>query len=170
MKRLLTVAVTTAGLLCLAAGPSLAAPAERFRWDVQEDASMPWSAADNPCGAFSATVHEVRTGGYTLLQNSGGQQPGETHVNGAVDGHLEIIPDDPSLPTYTGDYREKVGGIYTFINETEEGQDVARVAMFRLRTPLTGTDGSHLVLLLSGKTTLKASGQVVVERFTATCS
>ena len=169
MKRLLTLATTTAGLLGLAATPCFAAPAQHTRWDAAFDGYMYWSAEDNLCGPYAATLHEVRTGGYTLLQNSGGQQPGETHVNGAVDGRVEIVPEDPSRPTYTGAYREKVTGVYTTIAE-EEGQDVARVAMFRLRVPLTGTDGSRPVLLLSGKETLKASGQVVVERFTATCS
>ncbi len=169
MKRLLTLATTTAGLLALGATPCLAAPAQHMHMDAAFDGYQHWSAEDNLCGPYDATFHEVRTGGYAILQTSGGQQPGEIHVNGAVDGHVEIVPDDPSLPTYTGDYREKVGGIYTSVAE-EEGQDVARVAMFRLRVPLTGTDGSRLVLLLSGKETLKASGQVVVERFTTSCS
>jgi len=89
------------------------------------------------------------------------------HVNGAIDGHIELVPDDPTLPTYTGDYREKVNGVVT--ESTDEG-DLERVGQYRLRSTLRGTDGSTLSLRLSGKTTLDANGVLRVQRDTFTCA
>ncbi|MEO6203761.1 MAG: hypothetical protein ABIO67_00015 [Mycobacteriales bacterium] len=103
------------------------------------------------------------------MVTQGGQQPGEVHINGAVDGRVEIVPDDTSLPTYTGSYREKISGVFTG-TDPETGDDSVRVLTFRLRVPLAGSDGSHLVLLLASKVTRKPSGDVVVARFTQACS
>lgn len=69
-------------------------------------------------------------------------------------------------PTYSGDYREKVNGIVTEF--TDEG-DVERVAQYRLRSTLEGTDGSSFELRLSGKVTVNANGVATVERETFTC-
>jgi len=64
-----------------------------------------------------------------------GQVAGELHVNGVIDGLVELIPDDPALPTYAGTYREKVDGVVTSFSD--EG-DVERIGQFRLRSTLQG--------------------------------
>lgn len=168
MKRLATVLVGTAAL-ALAATPASAAPAQHLHLDEQFDGTEHWAAEDNSCGPWAATFHEVRSGGYDLLAAPGGQQPGEVHVNGAVSGHVDLVPDDPSLPSYSGSYREKVNGVFVG-TDPATGEDVTRVSTFRLRLPLAGSDGSRLVLVLSGKVTLKPSGEAVVTRSRETCS
>ena len=97
----------------------------------------------------------------------GGQQPGELHINGVIHGTIELIPDNTSLPTYAGDYREKVNGIVT---EFSDSGDVERVSQFHLRSTLNGTDGSSLDLRLSGKVTFNANRVATVERDTFTCT
>ena len=47
--------------------------------------------------------------------------------------------------------------------------DQSRIAQFRLRSRLAGTDGSSLRLAMSGKLTLNGNGNVVVDRFSFTC-
>ncbi len=51
---------------------------------------------------------------------------------------------------------------------TDEG-DVERVAQYRLRSTLHGTDGSSLDLVLSGKLTINANGVATVEREVFSC-
>lgn len=106
------------------------------------------------------------TAGTAWLRHPGGQQPGEVHINGLINGAIELIPDDASLATYAGAYREKVNGIATEF--TDEG-DIERIGQYRLRSTLHGTDGSSLKLSLSGKLTFNANGVVTVERETFTC-
>jgi hypothetical protein len=96
----------------------------------------------------------------------GGQVPPETHLNGAIDGLVELVPDDPTLPTYTGTYREKVNGVLT-AGSLED--DALRVGQYRLTTRLAGSDGSSLVLRLSGKLTVNAQGTVAVTRDSFGC-
>ena len=50
-----------------------------------------------------------------------------------------------------------------------EQDDISRVAQYRLRSTLRGTDGSTLQLVLSGKLAMNANGVVVVSRDTYTC-
>jgi hypothetical protein len=52
----------------------------------------------------------------------------------------------------------------------DEQGDLARVAQFRLRVRLNGSDGSRLILAASGKTTTNANGDPVIERNSMTCS
>jgi len=118
------------------------------------------------CVTWAGTFHEVRHGGYHLVSAPGGQRPGEVHINGVINGAIELIPDDASLPTYVGAYREKVNGIATEF--TDEG-DIVRIGQYRLRSTLHGTDGSSLKFSLSGKVTFNANGVVTVERGTFTC-
>jgi hypothetical protein len=101
-----------------------------------------------------------------LVAAPGGQVEGESHVNGVIDGLVELIPDNAALPTYSGTYREKVNAVVTSF--TAEG-DTSRVAQYRLRSTLRGTDGSSIDLLLSGKFTMNANGVVVVSKDTFTC-
>ena len=122
------------------------------------------NADENPCGQWAATLHEIRRGGYDVLLPPGGQTAGEAHINGSVDGWIQLTPDNPTLPTYTGGYREKVDGVLT-----DPDSDQFRVTQFQLRDRLTGSDGSTLVLVLSGKVTVDANGRTVVDRSTASC-
>lgn len=168
MKRTLTLVGTTALALGLLAGPAQAAPAEHVFVPEQYDGQEQASAEENPCGAWAATFRESRTGGYRLVLAPGGQVDGEAHVNGSIHGLVELVPVDASLPTYTGSYREKVNGV--FLGADESGEDALRVAQYRLRVPLQGSDGSRLTLVLSGKITLDANGRTVVERGTQSCT
>jgi hypothetical protein len=164
--RLTTLVGTSVLLAATAAGPAAAAGAQHDFYPEDYDAYEHFAAGDGFCVDWAGTFHEVRHGGYRLVAPPGGQQPGEVHVNGAIDGIVELIPDDPTLPTYSGTYREKVNAVATSFSD--EG-DVVRVAQFRLRSTLRGTDGSSYALRLSGKTTFNANGVLVVERQTFTC-
>jgi hypothetical protein len=149
-----------------ATGPVSAAGADHAFFPEHYDAYEHFAAGEGFCVSWAGTFHEVRHGGYRLVAAPGGQQPGELHINGVINGNVELIPDDRSLPTYAGDYREKLNGIVTEF--TDEG-DVERIGQFRLRTTLRGTDGSSLNLKLSGKVTFNANGVATVERDTFTC-
>lgn len=168
MSRLIATAGTTLAAAVLALVPSSAtAGAQHDVYVESYDDSFHVTAEENPCGSWPATLHEVRSGGAKILSAPGGQQADEFHVNGAIDGTLAIVPDDPSLPTFTGSYREKLTGIITGF-DPEQG-DLARIAQYRLRAPLTGSDGSRLVLAFSGKVTVNANGEMVVSRDSMSC-
>ena len=168
MKHRLSILAGSAALLAGAvAGPAAAAGAQHDFFPEDYDAYEHFAAGEGFCVDWAGTFHEVRHGGYRLVAAVGGQQPGEVHVNGAINGHIELVPDDPTLPTYTGDYREKVNGVVT--ESTDEG-DLERVGQYRLRSTLQGTDGSTLSLRMSGKTTFDAHGVLRVQRDTFTCA
>jgi len=165
-KRIITLVGTAILLAAAAAGPATAGVAQHDFYPENYDAYEHFNAGEGFCVDWAGTFHEVRHGGYRLVAAPGGQQPGELHVNGIIDGRVELIPDDAALPTYSGDYREKVNGIVTEF--TDEG-DVERVAQYRLRSTLHGTDGSSLDLVLSGKLTINANGVATVEREVFSC-
>lgn len=106
------------------------------------------------------------SGQARLLSPGGTRHPDEVHLNGAVDGFVELIPDDATLPSYSGTYREKLTGLVTISEETDD----LRIAQYRLRSTLTGTDGSRLTLSLSGKITVNGRGDVVISRDAFTCA
>lgn len=160
----LLAAGLTAGLVAGPAGIASAAGVTRYHFVEEWDGTSHWGADENPCGAWATTFHEVRHGGYDLMTAPGGQTDGEVHLNGSVDGWVELVPDDPSLPTYSGGYREKADGVLTDVDN-----DQFRVFQFRLRDRLTGTDGSHLVIRLSAKVTMDAQGRTVVDRSIQSC-
>ncbi|KGN32167.1 hypothetical protein N802_10605 [Knoellia sinensis KCTC 19936] len=165
----LGVALIAAVALTPATATAAPQRAEHQFVDAAFDGTEHLAAEDNFCGDWATTFHEVRTGGYRVHVPPGGQVEGEFHVNGVVDGFVELIPDDPSLPTYSGTYREKLNAIITGV-DPETGDDILRVGQFRLRLPLKGTDGSALLLQLSGKWTVNAKGAPVVSREIFTCS
>jgi hypothetical protein len=150
----------------VAAGTTSAGGAEHAFLIEDYNAYEHFAPGDGPCVSWAGTFHEVRSGGYRLVTAPGGQVEGEFHVNGAIDGFVELIPDAAGLPTYSGTYREKVNAVVT--GPLEEG-DLTRVSQYRLRSTLRGTDGSTIVLRLSGKFTMNANGVVVVSRDTFTC-
>lgn len=152
----------------LAPASALAAPAQHLTVPETYDATEHFDAGEGSCVPWAGSFHEVRSGEYRLVTAPGGQVPGETHLNGSVDGFVELVPDDPALPTYAGSYREKVGGVLTVVSDDGSG-DEARIAHYRLRLPLTGTDGSHLVLTLAGRYVVAATGEVKVATDVMTC-
>ena len=167
MRHRLSTLLGCAALIgAAAAGPVSAAGADHAFFPEHYDAYEHFAAGEGFCVTWAGTFHEVRHGGYRLVAAPGGQQSGELHINGVIDGTVELIPDDRSLPTYAGDYREKVNGIVTEF--TDEG-DVERIGQYRLRSTLHGTDGSSLELRLSGKVTFNANGVATVVRDTFTC-
>lgn len=167
MKHHLRTVLAGAALLCAAAAaPVSAAGAEHAFFPEDYDAAEHFAAGEGFCVTWAGTFHEVRHGGYRLVAARGGQQPGELHINGTIYGTVELIPDDGSLPTYVGDYREKVNGVVTTF--TDEG-DVERVGQYWLRSTLNGTDGSSFDLRLSGKVTINANGVATVERDVFSC-
>ena len=158
--------ITLAGLALVAfvapgATPAQAAGAEHVIVPEDYDEVEHFDAGEGFCVDWAGSFHEVRHGAYRLLTAPGGQVTGERHVNGVIEGLVELIPDDPGLPTYTGSYREKVNGVIT-----DPGPDweELRIGQYRLASTLSGTDGSTLKLTLSGKLTINGQGRVVVSR------
>lgn len=146
---------------------ALAAPATHDVLVEDYDYPDALPAGEMPCVPWAGTFHEVRSGQYKLVTINNGPQKGEVHVNGVIAGLIELIPDDESLPTYTGTYREKTNAV---LYAPSFQDDQLRVGQFRLRTRLQGTDGSSLRLVLSGKVTRTGEGDPpVVERSTFTC-
>ena len=109
--------ITLAGLALVAfaapgATPAHAAGAEHVIEPEDYDEVEHFDAGEGFCVDWAGSFHEVRHGAYRLLTAPGGQVTGETHVNGVIAGLVELVPDDPGLPTYTGSYREKVTGCH----------------------------------------------------------
>jgi hypothetical protein len=167
MKNALSVLAGAVTLVGLAAGPASAAGAEHEFFAEDYDAYESFAAGEGPCVAWAGTFHEVRTGGYRLVAAPGGREEGEFHINGVIHGFIELIPNDDSLPTYSGTYREKVNGVIATVTEDE---DVERVGQFRLRSTLHGTDGTTIPLRLWGKVTVSGNGDTVVDREALTCA
>jgi hypothetical protein len=150
-------------VLGVAVAPASGAGARHEFQPEHYNAAEHFKAGDGFCVSWAGTFHEVRNGGYWVVYPPGGQLDGEFHVNGVVNGLVELIPDNPALPTYSGTYREKTDAVATV-------GDVPRVGQYRLSSTLVGTDGSSYKLALSGKVTVNAQGRVVVSRDTFTCT
>lgn len=168
MSRIFGTALVTAALTLTSGTAAIAAPAQHDTFVESWQGQEHLSAEENMCGPWAATIHEARSGTYRIVEAPGGRSEGEFHVNGAVEGQIILTPDNPALPTYSGSYLEKVNTIVIGVDD-DEG-DLARVAHFRLRAPLAGSDGSGLVLTMSGRFTTNALGEVVTERFSFTCA
>jgi hypothetical protein len=166
MKHKLATLLGAVALASVPVGNASAGGAEHAFLIEDYNAYEHFASGDGPCVSWPGTFHEVRSGGYRLVTAPGGRDEGEFHVNGVIDGHVELIPDDAALPTYSGTYREKVNGVVTGFTEQD---DISRVAQYRLRSTLRGTDGSTLHLVLSGKLAMNANGVVVVSRDIYTC-
>jgi hypothetical protein len=164
-RRPIGVAAASLGLLIVSAGGSAAAVGARHEFQPEHyDAAEHFAAGEGFCVSWAGTFHEVRNGGYRLVYPPGGQLDGEFHVNGVINGLVRLIPDDHSLPTYSGTYREKSNAVVTSWDATP------RVAQARLRSTLVGTDGSSYQIVITDKITLNASGDTVVSRDTFTCT
>ena len=164
--RSLCAAVLAATITFASAGAADAG-ATHETYTESYDGSFAMTAEENPCGAWAATLHEVRSGSIKLVTAPGGREEGEYHVNGVIEGTLELVPDDATLPTYSGRYREKINAVITGFDP--DSGDVARVAQYRLRSRLTGDGGQRLTLTLSGKLTVAGTGVLVVNRDALTC-
>jgi len=164
-RRLAAAAACGLALTAAAAAPASAAAAQHDVFVENSDSSYHLTAAENPCGPWGVTVHAVRSGSYKIVFPVDG---GEIHTNGAVDGVIELIPEDPTRPTYTGTFREKANAVVTEVSGDGEN-DVFRINQSRLRSALRGTDGSQLVLRFSAKLTVNANGRVVVSHNLISC-
>lgn len=161
----LAVAVAVPPLM--AGAPALASPAVHDVLVEDYDAADPLPAGEMPCVPWAGTFHEVRSGQYLLVTITSGPRKGEVHLTGVIAGLIELVPDDPTLPTYSGTYREKTNAVLYALDFED---DQIRVSQYRLRTRLQGTDGTSLQLVLSGKVTRTSEGGApVVERSTFTC-
>ncbi len=169
MSRIFSTLLVTAALTLTSGTAAIAAPAQHETFVESWQGEEHLSAEDNMCGPWAATIDEARSGTYRIVKAPGGRSEGEFHVNGSVDGQIILTPDNPALPTYSGSYLEKVNTIVIGVDDDGDG-DLARVGHFRLRAPLAGSDGSDLVLTMSGRFTTNALGEVVTERFSFTCS
>ena len=168
MSRIVSTTLVIAALTLTGGTAAIATPAQHDTFAESWQGQRHLSAEDNMCGPWAATIHEARSGTYRIVEAPGGQSEGEFHVNGVVDGQIILTPDNPALPTYSGSYLEKVNTIVIGVHD-DEG-DLARVGHFRLRAPLAGSDGSGLVLTMSGRFTTNALGEVVTERYSFTCA
>jgi hypothetical protein len=166
MKLTATIASALAlPALVVGATPAVAAPAQHDVFVEEYDEYLPFAAGEGPCVDWAGTLHEVRSGEFKVLTPGGVRHPDEFHANGVVDGLVELIPDDPTLPSYSGTFREKANAIGTV---TEAGDEL-RIAQYRVRSVLTGTDGSRLTLSLAGKITVNGHGDLVVDRYEFSC-
>ena len=168
MSRISSIVLAAAALVLTSGTAATAAPAQHDTFIESWQGQEHLSAEDNMCGPWAAILHEARSGTYQIVEAPGGRSEGEVHVNGAVDGQIILAPDNPALPTYAGSYREKVNAIVTGVDEHEG--DLVRVGHFHLRAHLAGSDGSGLMLTMSGRVIINALGEVVAERFSFTCA
>jgi hypothetical protein len=144
-----------------------AAPAIHDAYVEDYNATESFAAGQGePCVPWAGAFHEVRSGEVKLVTISSGPHTGEVRLTGAIDGFIEYIPVDSSLPTYSGSYREKFAA---FLYELSFDDDAERISQFHLRGVLHGTDGSSLTAVMSGKVTINANGAVQVDRFEFTC-
>lgn len=143
----------------------VAAAAQHDVITEEYDETEPFAAGEGPCVAWAGTFHEVRHGAYKLVSPPNGR--GETHVNGSVDGAVEVVPDDSRQPSYAGTYREKVDAVVSGI--TDDGFGFERVSQYHLKPRLHGSDGSQIVLTLRGKVTVNGRGVVTVQRDVMEC-
>jgi hypothetical protein len=102
----------------------------------------------NPCtgdpGMATSTVSGVIH--LTLLAN------GTYHITGTFRGTFEFVPDDPTLPTYTGRFTQWFG-------ENSNNQNFAATFTFTLHG--TGTDGSKLKFHETAHFSVSATGVLV---------
>jgi hypothetical protein len=159
-------AISIVSVLALGVVPATGAPAQHDRFEEESDTTFSFGAGEGPCVEWAGTMREVRSTRYKVLTPGGARHPDELLTNGVVDGFVELVPDDPGFPSYAGTFREKVNGAVTV---TEDGDEL-RIANYRARSVLTGTDGSSVTLVLSGKITVNGRGELVIDEEQFACS
>lgn len=162
MRRTIIAALTVAlavFLGTLQTGPASAGATHGY---IPEDydAAEHFAAGEGLCVPWAGTFHEVRHGGYQLVTTPGDRSM--VHVNGSIDGYVELVPDDSRLASYTGTYKEKLEVVAGTIGEDDF--EFERVGQYHLKSRLDGSDGSEIVLTLRGKFTINGNGRIVVER------
>lgn len=104
--------------------------------------------AANPCtgdpGTLTTTLNDVF---HTTINKNG------SWFTGTLTGSVLFVPDDPSLPTYTGHVTNWFGDENNLQNGVEH---------FTSNIEALGSDGSHLKFHGNGVTTLNANGVVTV--------
>ena len=102
----------------------------------------------SPCTGDPGTLTTNLNGVFHLTINSSG-----SWFHGTLTGSLLFVPDDSSLPTYSGQVTN------TFGNETNLQNGVFQ---FASNIEALGSDGSHLQFHGNGVVTLNANGIVTV--------
>ena len=118
---------------------------------VDKNVTQGPSPAGNPCtgvpGNLTVTFNDIFH--VTISDTHSG-------FNGTVTGSALFVPDDPSQPTYTGQFTNVLAG---FPNEDNLQSATAH---FASNIEALGSDGSHLKFHGNGHVTLDANGVVTV--------
>jgi hypothetical protein len=117
----------------------------------------------SPCFVTTADVTEVFNGEFHVLAagiDEQGNLVPPLHFEKTVEESLLIVPDDPTLPTYSG---HSTAHVSNFENSPNAG--------FTNTIVLRGTDGSHLLFHENVHTLVKPSGvELFVDNVHASCS
>jgi hypothetical protein len=108
--------------------------------------------ASNPCtgvpGTLTVTFNDIF---HVTISDTG------FHFGGTITGSALFVPDDPSQPTYTGQFTNVLNA-----HPNEENLQNA-VAFFTSDIEALGSDGSHLKFHGNGHTTLNANGVITAQ-------
>jgi hypothetical protein len=110
---------------------------EAAGWDLVAAGSMPASRAKRRSRCPWVERIQRRRPARVIggLAVTSGPQMGEVHLNGVIAGFIEYIPDDTSLPTYSGTYNEKLNGV---LLELTFDDDQERISQFPAAEPAGG--------------------------------
>jgi hypothetical protein len=117
----------------------------------------------SPCFVTTADVTEVFNGEFHVLAGGIDDQDNllpPFHFEKTVEESLQIVPDDPTLPTYSGHSTVHVSNFEDSPN-----------AGFTNTITLRGTDGSHLLFHENVHMLIKANGvDLFVDNVHASCA
>lgn len=102
-----------------------------------------------PCGIGTAEVTFIMNGVFHITTITSGPGAGTSWATGTMTGTITLVPDNPSLPTYTGRLTEWFGDNNNHQNGTE---------LFTGNLRLSGSDGSTLTIHGVEHTTVTATG------------
>ena len=124
-------------MAALGLAPASAAPAQHDVYDATFDGTEHFTADENFCGPWATTFHEVRAGQIKIVIPPGGQQPGDSPTASWM-GASTWSRTTRGCRHTAGPTGRTNAVITSIIDET----DTVRVAQFRVRSTLRGTDGS----------------------------
>ncbi len=131
MSRRGVLVACVAGLLVAMVAPAASAQANTFTQTVH---GFTETFTDvNPCTGDPGEVTVTYNGVFHITEDPNGG----FHVTGTLTGTFQFVPDDPTLPSYTGRFTDWFGGNITANNE-------GFWETFRING--TGSDGSQLIL------------------------
>jgi hypothetical protein len=167
MRTALTAALAAAFCIAGFAGPAAADPPLTHQKATFDETSVQrFDPGDGPCVSYAGTVTEDRSYDLNITSHLAGPNAGQVHVVGKINGLIAVAPDQPTAgPTYRGTYVEHLN--FTGF-ATDEG-DIPIRSAYHLNTRLTGSDGSHLNLHLSGGIVIGPDGQTRASRNRLQC-